>query len=106
MSIGALGGIVGSVAGAPLAQTKGAETERAQRDSAAAERAVDSSARSERAAGIGQATEDSASTDRDADGRRAWELPQQQADEGEEGQTKRPTKDPTGQAGQKLDLTG
>lgn len=113
MSMGPLGGIVGSAAGAPLSQTAGAETERAQRDTAAQHRQVDGNERSERAAGIGQTEQDQESSERDADGRRLWETPtkpkrDEKAEPTEAGAVgeARQSKDPTGQSGTKLDLTG
>lgn len=73
MSMGPLGGILGSAAGSPLSQTKGATTERAARDSAAKETADQLDLHAEKSAGIGTTEEEQASSDRDADGRRAWE---------------------------------
>ena len=84
MSMGPLGGIVGSAAGTSLSQTAGAETERSQRDSAAQQRQTDGNERTERAAGVGQTEEDQESSERDADGRRLWENTYQ-AGEGLEG---------------------
>jgi hypothetical protein len=73
MSMGPLGGILGSAAGSPLSQTKGATTERAARDSAAKETADQLDLHAEKSAGIGTTEGDSETSDRDADGRRAWE---------------------------------
>src|SRR4051812_48995592 len=78
MSMGPLGGIVGSAAGTSLSQTAGAETERSQRDTAAQQRQTDGNERTELAAGIGQTQEDQESSERDADGRRLWEKPTKQ----------------------------
>jgi hypothetical protein len=113
MSIG-FGGVVGSAAGAPLSQTTGSETERAQKDSLANQRQIDSNERSARAAGIGQTEQDQQSSERDADGRRLWEAPakrpndeeQNQADGEDPTAASRQSKDPTGQSGTQLDLTG
>ncbi len=113
MSIG-FGGVVGSAAGTPLSQTTGSEAERAQKDSLAQHRQVDSNERSERAAGIGQTEQDQESSERDADGRRLWEAPakrtkddgQEKPDDEEPGASSRLSKDPTGQSGTRLDLTG
>ncbi len=79
MSMGSVGGIVNSAAGAPISQTAGSETERAQKDSLAQHREIDSNQRSERAAGIGQTEQDQESSERDADGRRLWEAPAKRA---------------------------
>jgi hypothetical protein len=113
MSIG-LGGVVGSAAGAPLSQTAGSEAERAQKEALAQQRQVDSNQRSERAAGIGQTEQDQESSERDADGRRLWEAsakrPKDDAAEQpvaeDAAAALRQSKDPTGQSGTQLDLTG
>src|SRR5438105_3790704 len=110
MSIG-FGGITGSAAGAPLSQTAGSETERAQKDSSAQHRQVDGDQRSERAAGIGQTEQDEESSERDADGRRLWEAPAKKHAKEQPGTEDAPadprkSKDATGQSGTKLDLTG
>jgi hypothetical protein len=109
MNVGITTGLPASAAGAPRAQTAGAETERSQKDGATRERLVDSQDKSERASGIGTTDEDQQADDRDADGRRMWERaakddaakPDEHADEPE-----RRVKDPTGQTGNALDLTG
>jgi hypothetical protein len=105
-----LGGIVSSAAGAPLSQTAGSETERAQKDSVAQHRQLDASQKAEQAAGIGQTEQDQESSERDADGRRPWEAPPGTSKNdpnanATESQT-RQSKDATGQSGTKLDLTG
>lgn len=112
MSVGPLGGIVGSAAGAPLSQTKGSEVDRAGQESTAQERKVEGEKSAEKASGIGQTEEDQESSDRDADGRRLWEVDEQEqgAEEDAEGKDdqagERKAKDPTGQSGNTLDLTG
>ncbi len=73
MSMGPLGGILGSAAGSPLSQTKGATTEQAARDSAVKETADQLDLQAEKSAGIGQTEQEHGLSDRDADGRRAWE---------------------------------
>ncbi len=73
MSMGPLGGILGSAAGSPLSQAKGATTERAARDSAVKETTDQLDLQAEKSAGIGSTEGDSETSDRDADGRRAWE---------------------------------
>jgi len=109
MSMVPLGGLIGSAAGVPLSQTKGGETERAQKESLTQSREFDAAQLAERAAGIGQTEQDQESSDRDADGRRPWErsteskkqppaeTPVAQARHG---------KDASGQSGNQLDLTG
>ena len=113
MSVGPLGGIVGSSAGAPLSQTKGSESERAQREQAGQARESDNAQQAERASGIGQTEQDQQTSERDADGRRLWEGPNPRPtdDENEDADqaadhVNRQSKDATGNAGTKLDLTG
>ncbi|QDU87339.1 hypothetical protein Pla175_06980 [Pirellulimonas nuda] len=106
MSIYNFSGVLGAAAGAPLAQTKGSETERASRDASAAERKTDAEAKAERSAGIGETSEDSATSDRDADGRKLWEAPVDgEPAEKQNKEAHRPS-DPTGLSGHQLDLTG
>ncbi len=114
MSIGSFGGIQGSAAGAPLSQTKGSETEKAQQQAASSERQATAAEKSEQAAGIGTTEEDQEAGDRDADGRRMYE----DAEEGSQQTDTEATtqlspaaeppksKDPTGQTGNTLDLMG
>jgi len=113
MSMGPLGGVVGSAAGTSLSQTAGAETERSQRDTAAQHRQIAGNERTEKASGIGQTEQDQESSERDADGRRLWEAPTKRGKDGKEepasdeaSALSKQSKDPTGQSGTKLDLTG
>jgi hypothetical protein len=113
MSMGPLGGIVGSAAGTSLSQTAGAETERSQRDTATQHRQLDASERSELASGVGQTEQDQESSERDADGRRLWEAPgkhkngsKEEPASDEASASSKQSKDPSGQSGTKLDLTG
>src|SRR5436309_635439 len=111
MSMGPVGGIVGSAAGTSLSQAAGSETERTQKDSVASQRQTDATERAEDAAGIGHTEQDQESSERDADGRRLWEAPGnrknaasgQLASEEAAAESKQ-SKDPTGQSGTKLDL--
>lgn len=112
MSIGPLGGLIASVAGAPLAQTKGSEVERAQRDMAAHDRQVRGELKAEAAAGIGETDgQDHETGERDADGRRLWEKPaaannaEAPPDDATTAAATR-AKDPSGQSGSQLDLSG
>lgn len=84
MSMGPLGGIVGSVAGTALSQTKGASTERAATEAANQEKADELDLRAEKTSGVGQTEGDSQSSDRDADGRRLWEQQQERNKSSEE----------------------
>jgi hypothetical protein len=111
MSVGPLGGWAGSVAGTPLAQTKGSEVERTQQDAANQQRRVQNEVRAENAAGISEADgEDHQSAERDADGRRFWEEvpspPTPQPPEPPEGPPERQGKDADGKTGTLLDLSG
>lgn len=99
--------VVSAAAGAPLSQTAGAETERAHKDASAQSRQIAGERQAEQAAGIGQTAQDEQSGDRDADGRRLWEgAPRREGEADGEPPTRRPAKDPTGVAGNELDLTG
>ena len=112
MSMGPLGGIASSAAGSPLSQAKGSDVERAEQDAAAQQRRVQADQKAENAAGIGEADgEDHETAERDADGRRLWEEPQQQQAPDEAtpelpARESRLSKDSTGQSGNLLDLTG
>lgn len=109
MSMGPMAGIGGSAAGAPLAQTRGSETERSQQDAAAHERQVRQDQHAENVAGVGQTEQDEQASDRDADGRRLWERQESSSDSQDEAASQAPerlSKDPTGQSGNVIDLTG
>lgn len=112
MSVGPLGGIAGSAAGSPLAQTKGSEVERAGQDDNAEQRRIQSEQKAETASGIGETDgEDHETAERDADGRRFWEQPPQGPDfeqpvEDPGGRKRRLSKDVTGKSGTLLDLSG
>ena len=110
MSVGPLGGVANSAAGAPLAQTKGSELQRSQQDNDVQQRQAFGEQRADSAAGIGEADgQDHETADRDADGRRILEKrpgrkqPGTSADEGAEPP---PAKDVTGESGNQLDLSG
>jgi hypothetical protein len=117
MSMLPLGGVNASAAGVPLSQTKGAETERALKQGATAERQQQRELEAEAAAGIGKTEEEQQTSERDADGRRLWEDPARQEgqEEGQGGDQQddqqappppvRP-RDPSGEAGNTLDLIG
>jgi hypothetical protein len=107
MSVGPLTGLIGSLAGTPLAQTKGTEVERAQQDAAAQERRAVNDQKADNASGIGQADgQDHETAERDADGRRLWE--RQTAGHPRHEPTPDPplSKDASGQSGNLLDLSG
>ena len=110
MNVGPLG-MIGSAAGSPLAQTKGSDVDKAAQDTAHQARQTESQQKAEKAAGIGETEQDEQASERDADGRRVWELgddeegnkhaAQDRADDSEPR-----SKDPTGQRGNQLDLSG
>jgi hypothetical protein len=108
MTIGPLPSVTTSAAGAPLAQTKGAEAEKARQDAAGQQRHVQSAERAESAAGIGETDgQEHAPSERDADGRRLWEAPPRaQSDDTPDPPPDRHSKDATGQSGTTLDLCG
>lgn len=109
MSIGSLG-IIGSLAGTPLAQ-KAPEADKTQKDATDRARQSDAEARAESAAGIGQTEEESQASERDADGRRLWERTQRQtADQSAPAAAAEDSgasaKDPSGDRGSVLDISG
>src|SRR5688572_8922561 len=103
-------GIVASAAAMPLAQTRGSETERIRQETIVHERAVESTAEAESAEGIGTTSEEQAADDRDADGRRPWEIglvaPKNADDAAVDADSGQRAKDPTGERGSQLDLSG
>ena len=112
MSVGPTG-MVGGLAGSPLAQTKGNEVDRARQETFNQARQTQSDQHAENAAGIGQTEQDEQASERDADGRRPWELQRkqksdQQAQGDDQQQPDRPSlsRDPTGESGGQLDVSG
>jgi hypothetical protein len=104
-------GIAASAAATPLAQSRGSEVDRIRQETVVHERAVESTAEAEAAEGIGTTNEEQAASDRDADGRRPWEIgPQEEQQDDQKSSSSRESlhraKDPTGQAGSQLDLSG
>ena len=108
MSIGSLG-VIGSLAATPLPQ-KTAEADKTQREAMDQAREAQGARAAEAASGIGETEEDSQAAERDADGRRLWERPEQTAADQTESEalTEPPPlgKDPTGEAGTAVDLLG
>jgi hypothetical protein len=105
-------GIAGSLAGGQLQQAKGSDTDRAQQDTAAQSRETKNVEKAELAAGIGRTTEDAETSDRDADGRRLWEADEEQAEQETDDENPKSSgqapqaKDPEGNRGMNLDLSG
>ncbi len=107
MNVVPMGGMFSGAAGAPLAQTAGAETERTQRDGVVRERRIATAQSAEMAEGIGSTDEDQETSERDADGRMFWEHPNAHNEQqNDEHQLPRQAKDLTGTSGNSLDLTG
>jgi hypothetical protein len=106
MSIGSLG-LIGSFATSSMAQRVG-DVDKVERDTADRARESKSDTAAEDAAGIGQTEQESEASDRDADGRRPWELPSHAAPQEEVAATAPPSAahDPTGQSGRTLDILG
>ena len=74
MDIGSINS-VGNAAGAPLAQAKGPEADRAQSESTVQERGAQFDANAAKAAGIGQTDgEEHTTQDRYGDGRQPWQM--------------------------------
>ena len=80
-----------------------------QQDNTARELRVQSDKKAEMAAGIGETDgKDHETAERDADGRRLWEFrrPEAKSDAADDVENPPPAKDPTGQSGNVLDLSG
>ncbi len=106
MNVVPMGGIIAGAAGSPLAQTKGAETERTQRDGVVRERRVTSDKSADMAAGIGTTDADQETSERDADGRMFWEQPGEKNINEDTGSAAKQSNDTTGESGNSLDSTG
>ncbi len=106
MHTGSLG-VVGAAAATPLAQRQ-TETDRLIRDDANHARQVAGEQAAQDAAGIGKTGQDEPVSDRDADGRRVWELSSGQKNDARDESVSSPphATDPTGQSGTRLDLSG
>jgi hypothetical protein len=110
MSVGPLGGILGSAAGTQSAQS-GSDVARGRQDAVHHTRQAKLDSHAENTAGIAETDgEDHQSGDRDADGRRQWELPAEasKVNESDAAQNVEPprSRDLTGMAGSQLDLSG
>jgi hypothetical protein len=97
---------LGAAAATPLAQRQ-SETDPAQHENASQARQTAGERQAEKASGIGQTDQDQPAFDRDADGRRLWEIRQAEEPEQEELAPLIPqAKDPSGQSGTQLDMSG
>jgi hypothetical protein len=105
-------GIVGSAAGAPLAQAKGTDVEKNREAAGNQQRAARAEAQADSAAGIGETDGKNHETnERDADGRMPYSFaqdakPEDQPADASADAAKPPAIDPTGTSGTRLDLTG
>jgi hypothetical protein len=109
MSVGSLG-IFGSVAATPAAQ-RGADVDRVQQDTVRQHGETKSEVQVEKAAGIGETDGDEhGANERDADGRRPWEIAgrakKADADQNAGLPPPRQSKDAPGVTGGQLDMTG
>jgi hypothetical protein len=110
MSIGPLGGILSSAAGSQSAQS-GSDVARNRQDAVHHNRQVKLDGHADNTAGIAETDgEEHQSDDRDADGRRPWEI---HAKEGKAKQAESTpdsgaprSRDATGMSGSQLDLSG
>ncbi len=109
MSVGPLG-MISSSASTQLAQSQGSEINRTQQETVNQVRAVQASERAEQAGGIGHTEQEQEATDRDADGRRPWEIsgqrPEDEVSDPAHDSGPRQSKDPAGVSGRQLDLSG
>ncbi|EAQ81270.1 hypothetical protein [Blastopirellula marina] len=115
MSIGPAGAaIVSSLAASPLAQNASSEVDQNRQATSNQARKADSDQKAIKASGVGDPDESQEVSDRDADGRRLWEI-QDEAEElladTEHPEDEEPPKnhkglDPSGQTGRVLDISG
>ncbi len=108
MSVGPTG-FIGSFAGTQRAQSQGSDVERARAERANQQRQVTAEKQAEKAAGIGATDEDQGASDRDADGRKLWEIDESAPNSEGDATEKAPqpqNRDATGESGSKLDLSG
>lgn len=106
MSIGP-SGIAGSVAGGHLTQRQGSDVDRASQETANQSRQVSGEKRAEKSSGVGETEGDQEASDRDGDGHKLWEeSPQPQADNPPSESETRQSKDPDGNTGTRLDISG
>ncbi len=103
-------GIIGSVAGLPLQQSRGSDLEANQQNAAIQARRISAARQAEAAAGVGETEQDHEAGERDADGRRLWELsPRLSAEAGRPSagdETTASSRDASGESGANLDLSG
>ena len=108
MSVGPMG--MGGAAGSPLSQSQGNDVNKTQQDTTDQSRRTASDDKAEQASGVGQTEHDEQASDRDADGRRPWEIgagpmPESATDDAAEDDD-RQSKDASGTRGGQLDVSG
>ena len=115
MSVGPMGAsFASSIAATDLAQRSAGDVPATQQATSNHSRKVDSTEKAEKAAGVGDPEESEKASDRDADGRRAWEHvghPEEDSEtepelSGEATYDRSQQKDPTGLKGREIDLSG
>jgi hypothetical protein len=103
-------GIIGSLAGLPLQQSRGSDLEASRQNAAIQARRISAARQSEAAAGVGETEQDQEVGERDADGRRLWEhspRPSAEAERPSAGEaTTASSRDASGESGANLDLSG
>ena len=117
MSVGPMG-MAGSVAGS-VPQIRSAAAEKTQQQATDQTRKANSDDKAEQASGVGETEQDEQASDRDADGRKLWEgTPESEQSESEQSESEQsdsetPTggdvqqsRDPSGERGSNLDLSG
>lgn len=113
MSVGPMGAsLASSIAASNLAQRSSSDVANNQQATANQARVVDSTEKAEKATGVGDPEESEKTSDRDADGRRAWERLGHDSDEPEQELEGDATydapqqKDPATVKGREIDLSG
>jgi hypothetical protein len=92
-----------------LPQARTADAEKAQQQATDQARQANSDEKAERAAGVGETEQDEQASDRDADGRKLWEGDsgaEQSDSESPDAHQTPPSRDPSGDRGGNLDLSG
>jgi hypothetical protein len=108
MSIASTAGVLASAAGGHLSQATAADADRMLHETDGVQRRLTADRSAQRAAGVAQTDgHDHATTDRDPDGRRAWEVVPQEADSQAPGgaRVKPSVPAPAEHRGQAIDLT-
>lgn len=108
MNIASLNTFAGTAA-AQASQTASADSDHQLQRAVTRSNATDSLKKTAEAAGIGQTEQEESAGDRDADGRRVWEIPpsqKTQPETPEETAAEDSPPDPLGECGQQIDILG